>query len=624
MSAASEVIGGRFLADPPEGPPAVIPCRRGVDKRTGLQCRIYEVPYKLPDLDTDDLKSKAALLIKVRHPSLENLLGVFSNGMGPGSSVRWVYEAAEGKTFGELAQEGRPFSEAEAAGIAAALTGALKKLHVPGGGLHSGGISPGNIYLAAGGRPVLAGVKPFKTADAAYYPPGEPPSTSGDIYALGACLAFLFSRKTPEEFRAEGGFGGIKRYTGFSQEFCRVLDKMTAESPDDRYRSAEELEKDLVVLLAGSRPSGLARLFRGVLLLALAAAAAGGALTLLPAGDRVADLKAGRVDWAVPGGLSFSADGKLLALAGDRALHVWETAGWGKAGPSLPVNRPGLYTRGAAFLPDGSLAVGSSTGEGESDIKQISAENGRVLWSKRLADKLDSLAVSPDGGLIAAAVNKYDRAEQRHYGGDVRIYDRSGAETAAFRTAGPVFTLNFTPDGRGLAYKTYFWDASAKVQNLGVIVRRDLASGSETVLLREKPGLGSPLYSVSSSGQLVTPEGTEEALNVTDASGLKLAGLNEDCYAQEYRYTTSAEGAFSPDGRLFAAHITKKNRLYLRVFGTEGWKVIKEYKLGKWKDGGVAAIAFSPDGSVLAAAQGNAFKSRVRVFKVEGQAAGGN
>lgn len=621
MSGASEVIGGRFLADRPEGPPAVIPCRRGVDKTTGLPCRIYDIPYKLSNLDYDDLAVKAALLVKVRHPSLENLLGVFSNGMGPGSSVRWVYEAAGGKTFSELAGEGRPFSETEAAGIAAALTGALKKLHGQGG-LRSGGISPDSIYLGAGGRPVLAGVKPFMISGAGYYPPGEEPSAPGDIYALGASLAFLFSRKTPEEFRAEGGFRGIKRYTGFSQEFCRVLEKMTAESPDDRYRSAEELEKDLVVLLAGRRPSIFTRAFRSAVLLALSAAAAGGLLTLLPSGGKVADLKAGRVDWAVPGGLTFSPDGMLLALAGDRSLYVWTTVDWEKGAPAGQENRRGLHTRSAAFLPDGSLAIGSSTGEGASEIKLVSAGGARVLWTKKLPDGLDSVAVSPDGGAIAAAANKYDTTEQRHYGGEVRIYDRSGTEAAAFRTGGPVFTLNFTPDGRGLVYKTYLWDASAKVLGLGAVVRRDLASGDETVLLRGKPGRGSPLYSISPSGLLVTPEGTDEALSVTDASGRKLAGLNADCYGEEYLYTTSAEGAFSHDGKYYAAHFTSKNRLYLRLFETAAWKIVRTYKLGKWKDGGVAAIAFSPDGRTLAAAQGNAFKSRVRVFTVEGQAAG--
>jgi len=275
-----KIIGGRFLAGEPEGPPATVTLRRGTDKKTGRPCKIYEVPNDVEGINHPWTRDEASKLLKLRHPSLENLLSLVENGSGPGTSVYWVYEAAGGKSLFELAEEGRPFSEIEAVNIAAALAGALRKLHDACYSFPLGGISPRNIYLGEGGRPVLAGIKPFEgltCEDEAYSPPGEPPSPTGDISALGASLAFLLSRKSPLEFRAEGSFSGIKRYTGFSQEFCNVLSKMTAAVPAERTICAPR--PGTISMLWMVVPSGMLRSGRA---LPTRASACGPATTVSP------------------------------------------------------------------------------------------------------------------------------------------------------------------------------------------------------------------------------------------------------------------------------------------------------------------------------------------------------
>ena len=622
-----KIIGGRFLAGEAEAPPATVTLRRGKDKKTGRPCKIYEVPNDVEGLNHPWTSVEASKLLKLRHPSLENLLALVENGAGPGTSVYWVYEAAGGKSFLELAEEGRPFSEIEAVSLAAALAGALRKLHGACYSFPLGGISPRNIYLGEGGRPVLAGIKPFealKCEDEAYSPPGEPPSPTGDISALGASLAFLLSRKSPLEFRAEGSFSGIKRYTGFSQEFCNVLSKMTAAVPAERYQSAEELEKDLAVLLSGKKPSKALVLLRWTLRFSLLAAAIWGASSIFLGRGEIVVLKGEKTGWAEPGGLEFSPDGRFLALAVDTGLNIWETTSWRLENADSFKNKPGYDTSSVRFLPDGALAIGSSTGEGVSELRFVSAGDRQVRWQLPLDKKLDSMAISPTGSLIAVAVNKYDRVEERYTGGEITAFDTAGKVIyKPDLPGGPVFSLNFTGDGGFLIYKAYYWDEAAKVHNLGRIVRRYTGNNYEETLFRDKPGRGSGLFSYSPAGFLVMPEGNEEILEVTDLSGKQLARLNKDSVLEEYRYMISSEGAFSRDGALFAAQFTSKNRLYVRLFSTAGWKLLKTFRLDNWDNGGVAGLAFDPAGNMLAAAQGNAFGSKVRVFSLQGLGPGG-
>lgn len=624
---ADMIVGGRFLAGPERKREGPVVMRSGTDQKTGRPCRIYEVPAGTDGAENSAHGALSSKLLNLRHPSLENLQGLFNKD--PGAATYWVYEAAEGKSFSELAAEGRPFSEPEAVGIAAALCGALKKLHGPGYGAPCGTVSPRNLYLTGNGRPVLAGIKPFEgrsADDAEYSPPGERPSNSGDLYALGASLAFLLTRKKLSELRNAGGFSDIKRYVGFSREFCEVLAKMTAVDQFRRYRCAEELEADLAVLLSGKPPSILRAGLRSSVLLSSLAAAALGAWLLFSGGGEIKVLKAGKVGWAEPGGLTFNHDGSLLALAGDTSLYIWDTRNWRRESTDGFANGPGNYTRSVAFLPDGGILVGSSSGEGVSDLRLVSSLAGErsLVWKVPLDKTLDSVAVSADGRLIAAAVNAYNRVEERRLGGEITVFDMYGKVLHKPALAGgPVFSVNFTPDGGSLVYKTYFWDQAAKAHNFGRFVQRHLDSGTEDILGRDKTGPGSGLFSYSPGGLLAVPAGYSEVLDVLDPTSGRRATLNQDSYKEKYAYTISAEGVFSRDLTLFAAHFTSRNRVSIRLFETERWRVIKAFRLGSADKGGVAGLAFDPGGRMLAAAQGNAFVSKVHVFSLDKVAAGG-
>lgn len=612
-------IGGRYRLTPAQAAPPPLEPLAAVDVKTGAACEAWLVPPGHGGLDHSGQRQAAAGFTGLRHPSLQCLNGVFPGTGGLGAC--WVYEAPPGKSFEALAAEGRPFTEAEAADMAASLAGALKKLHGAYPGAAHGGICPGNLYLAENGRAVLCGVRPFEERagkDGSYVPPEGVGSQQADIYSLGASLVFLLTGKKPQPGGAAGLFGDLDRSLPFSPEFTRRIKKMTAPVPAERYRSAAGLEADLAALLTGRPASRSGILVRAAVLCALLAAAAWGTRAFLSRGGAEEVLKGGKVGWAEPGGLAFSPDGGQLALAGDTGLYIWDTGNWRRERTGGFNNGRGTYTRSVAFLPGGGLAVGSSTGEGRSDLRLISsaAGNRSVLLKIELGKKLDSVAVSPDGGLLAAAVNGHDRTEQRYQGGEIKVFDAAGRAVHELRSGGgPVFSLTFTADGKGLVYKTYLWDTGAKAYNLGRIILRDLESGAESVLLEEKPGYGSGLFSYGRSGIAAVPVGSGEVLEIRQVpEGRLLATLNREAYKEKFRYMISSEGAFNGDGSLFAAPFTSGGAVYARLFGADGWRLLKTFRLGRADKGGIAALAFSPDGKRLAAAQGNAFGSRVYIF----------
>lgn len=619
-------IGGRYRLTAAQAAPPPLAPLAAVDAKTGSPCEAWLVPPGLPGLDYGALGRAAAVFAGVGHPSLQDLLGIFA---GPGGDY-WIYEAPPGGSFEALAGEGRPFTEAQAADMAASLCGALKKLHGRHPRACHGAVSPRNIYLAGNGRAVLGAIKPFlRGEEEVPFPvlPGEAGTPGADIYSLGASLVFLLTGKKTGPGKAGPASADLAGGLPFSPEFVRVIKKMTAAAPLERYQSAAELEADLAALLTGRKASKLKPLLRAAALFSLLAAAAWGAFAFLSGNGAEVVLNAGSVGLEAAGGLAFSRDGGRLALAGDRNLYLWDTKNW-EPEKNGAFTDPVKFTRSVNFLPDGRVLAGyisgtgiSASGEGSSALRLFSSSPGdrSRLLEIPLGKNLDSAAVSPDGTLVAAAVNEYNELEQRYLGGEITVFDTAGRVVYKPALAGgPVHSLVFTPDGRGLVYKTYFWDQAGKAYNSGCIALRDLASGSERILLREKTGPGSGLFSYGPAGLLATPEGREEVMNITDASGRRLATLNQEAYKEEYRYMFLAEGAFSANGKLFAAHFTSRNIVYIRLFETAGWKLVKTFRLGSLDRGGVAAIAFSPDGKRLAAAQG-ALVSRVYVFSLEGE-----
>ncbi len=184
------------------------------------------------------------ILSTVSHDGLPDYVGKYEND----KTVCVVRRYIEGESFDKVIR-GKKFTPEETASFALKVCDILYYLHsCPRPVLHRD-IKPGNIVMDEKGNVYLidfgisrmirdAEKKDTKIAATASYAPPEqfgflPTDARSDIYALGVVLNEMLTGST--ELNKKGSGGGMDR----------IIAKCTAFSPDDRYRSAQQLKKDI-------------------------------------------------------------------------------------------------------------------------------------------------------------------------------------------------------------------------------------------------------------------------------------------------------------------------------------------------------------------------------------------
>ncbi len=119
----------------------------------------------------------------------------------------------------------------------------------------------------------------------------------------------------------------------------------------------------------------------------------------MPTFERLTEMKA---DGSATRGLAFSPDGKLLAAAVGKVVHVWES-GTGKSIFTVKGTKSG-QVNGVAFAPDGRrLAYVYQNGEVVLCDAAGGAESARFAWQ---IGKATSIAFRPDGLVCAVGGDK--------------------------------------------------------------------------------------------------------------------------------------------------------------------------------------------------------------------------
>ncbi len=248
-----------------------------IDPTLRLEVALKVIRSRIPGIPIDQEKAldEARRLVKVKHPNVVRAYGAELIDNEVGLSM----ELVKGQTLDEIVRRQATFSPNEAAVIGIDLCRALAAVHRAD--ILHGDIKAHNVMREQGGRTVLMDFgtgrqlnrEPARSGNdfagtPLYIAPevfaGRPRTPGSEIYSLGVLLYFLVTGSYPVEGDSRTIIERLHDRSArrkslrdvrpdLPDSFIRVVEQATAESPDQRYRTAGELEAALVRVLSPER-----------------------------------------------------------------------------------------------------------------------------------------------------------------------------------------------------------------------------------------------------------------------------------------------------------------------------------------------------------------------------------
>ncbi|MBI5686891.1 MAG: serine/threonine protein kinase [Verrucomicrobia bacterium] len=219
----------------------------------------------------------------LNHP---NIIQVFDAGEQDGTHY-FAMELVDGETVAAKVERGGPMPEPEAVAVAMSVAAALQHAWTKAKLIHRD-IKPENLIVTTDGMVKVCDLGLAKSVGQDsrltvsgtmmgtphYIAPeqarGEPDvDTRADIYSLGASLYFLLTGKPP--FQADSSMAVMYKHVNdplpdprtlnpsLGDGVVRILKKMTAKQPADRYQDMLELYSDLERVYQGLTPTAVVR-----------------------------------------------------------------------------------------------------------------------------------------------------------------------------------------------------------------------------------------------------------------------------------------------------------------------------------------------------------------------------
>lgn len=206
-----------------------------------------------------DFLREARRLAKVRHHNVLSVYGAASHAGRPGLWCEWI----EGQSLARMVRESGPLGSDEAVVLGITLCRALGVVHAAG--LLHGDVKPENVLRERGGRMVLvdfgAGGDPTEVnarlrneATPAWLAPevldGALRTLQQDLFALGGLLQFVLNAQVPDPTR----LGADLKRADISPALRAVLERARSAQPEERFRTAAEMERALADCLLPTAP----------------------------------------------------------------------------------------------------------------------------------------------------------------------------------------------------------------------------------------------------------------------------------------------------------------------------------------------------------------------------------
>lgn len=208
---------------------------------------------------------EAATLRALHHHGVPIVYEAFRENWSGGETSFLVMEYVEGASVAQLITERRHLGATDVLFLFDEMLGVLDYLHTRMPPVLHRDIKPGNVIVRPDGSPVLVD---FGAVRNVFRAPDESGSTvagtygympyeqlmgqaspASDLYALAATFLHLMTGRAPPEFMTDAGRLEVPSTLPGGEAFQRVLARMLAPAPTDRYRSAREVRG---ALLSGS------------------------------------------------------------------------------------------------------------------------------------------------------------------------------------------------------------------------------------------------------------------------------------------------------------------------------------------------------------------------------------
>lgn len=242
-----------------------------IDTRTHQACALKKLHLHQLDnwKELELFEREISVLRHLDHPGIPRFVDAWHSEHPPEAVL--VQEYIQGQNLRQWIESGRRFRESEAIEIALQLCSILSYLHGFSPPVVHRDLKPSNILLDKqnlihlidfGAVPRNLGDGLTVTGTFGYMPLEQVEGRAvpaSDLYALGATLVYLLTGMSPGELPKRGLKPDFRPRTQLSEPFCRLLDKLLEQDLSLRYRTAAQLEADLLRLKNPQQPV-LARL----------------------------------------------------------------------------------------------------------------------------------------------------------------------------------------------------------------------------------------------------------------------------------------------------------------------------------------------------------------------------